>query len=105
MNAESPDLYSEYLDLPAGPRPPNYYELLGLELFCIHHERIHQAVRKQFRIIKRFHDHHDRDTREAIQDVMNAIATARVVLTDPQQKEEQIAHRQSFHRIRTGALM
>ncbi len=88
MTDESLDPYSAYLGLPAGARPPNYYELLDLELFCSHTERINQAVRKQFRVIKRFHDHHDRDTREAIQDIMNAIATARVVLTDPTRKEE-----------------
>lgn len=87
MAPESFDPYSAYLGLPDGERPPHYYDLLEIELFCSHHERIHQAVRKQFRIIKRFHDHHDRDTREAIQDIMTAITTARVVLTDPQQKE------------------
>ncbi len=84
----TPDPYSTYLSLPPGPRPPNYYELLQLELFCSHHERINQAVRKQFRIIKRYHDHHDRETREVIQNIMNAIATARVVLTDPARKED-----------------
>ena len=87
MITDSSDPYTDYLGLPPGPRPPHYYELLGLELFCSHHERINQAARKQFRIIKPYHDHYDRDTREAIQDIMNAIATARVVLTDPKKKE------------------
>ncbi len=87
MTTDASDPYATYLGLPHGPRPPNYYDLLGLELFCSHHERINLAVRKQFRIIKRFHDHHDRGTREAIQDIMNGIATARVVLTDPDRKE------------------
>ncbi len=88
MTIDETDPYSTYLQLPPGPRPPNFYDLLGLELFCSHHERINQAVRKQFRVIKRYHDHHDRDARETIQDIMNAIATSRVVLTDPVRKEE-----------------
>ena len=88
MTNDSPDPYSTFLALPPGPRPPNYYELLQLELFCSHHERINQAVRKQFRIIKNYHDHPDRATREVIQNIMNAIATARIVLTDPIRKED-----------------
>ncbi len=87
MSDETPDPYRMYLGLAPGPRPPHHYELLGLELFCSHHERINQAARKQFRIIKGYHDQYHRPTREAIQDIMNAIATARVVLTDPDRKE------------------
>ncbi len=88
MTQEPFDPYTACLNLPGGERPSHYYELLGLELFCSHHERIHQAVRKQFRIIKQYHDHPDRNTRETIQDIMNTIAIARVVLTDPDQKEQ-----------------
>jgi pSer/pThr/pTyr-binding forkhead associated (FHA) protein len=82
------DLYAKCLHLPPGQRPPNLYELLGLELFCSHPERIHHAARKQFRRIKPYEDHPDRDTRDAIQDIMTRIATARIVLSDPSQKEE-----------------
>ena len=82
------DPYAVYLDLPPGNRPPNLYELLGLELFCSLPERIRLASRKQFRRIKPFEDHPDRQTRETIQDIMTRIATARVVLTDPTQKED-----------------
>ena len=82
-----PDPYSHYLDLPSGPRPPNLYQLLELDLFCSHPERIRHAARKQFRRIKPFSEHPDRATREKIQDIMTQIATARVVLTDPVQKE------------------
>ena len=88
MTEQAPDAYSMYLDLPAGPRPPNHYELLELELFCSYHERINHAVRKQFRLIKPCQNHPERATREAVQDILNAIATARVVLTDPRRKEE-----------------
>ena len=88
MNDATIDPYTQFLGLPPGPRPPSFYELLGLEMFCSHHERINQAVRKQFRIIKPFQDHPERRSREAIQDIMNEIATARVVLVDPERKED-----------------
>lgn len=88
MDEATIDPYTQFLGLPPGPRPPSYYELLGLEMFCSHHERINQAVRKQFRIIKPFQDHPERRSRETIQDIMNEIATARVVLVDPERKED-----------------
>ncbi|MCP4246234.1 MAG: FHA domain-containing protein [bacterium] len=82
------DPYIRYLDLPPGPRPPNLYQLLGVELFCSQPERIHHCSRKQFRRVKPYEDHPDRATREATQDLMTRIATARVVLTDPAQKQQ-----------------
>jgi pSer/pThr/pTyr-binding forkhead associated (FHA) protein len=88
MSQQTIDPYGEFLDLPSGQRPPHYYDLLELELFCSHYERIHQAIHKQFRTIKAYHNHPNREMREAIQDIMNRIATARVVLTDPARKEE-----------------
>ncbi len=97
------DSYSEFLDLPPGVRPPHYYDLLELELFCSHYERIHHAVRKQFRLIKPFQSHSDRATREAVQDVMCQIAGARVVLTDPRKKDaydRELAERLGIDRNR-----
>ncbi len=88
--------YTEILGLPADQCPPHHYSLLGVELFCSHFERINQAVRKRYRTIREYHDHPDRKTREAVQDVMNAVAIARVVLTDPARKESydiELAHR------------
>ena len=81
------DPYGEFLDLPAGERPPHHYELLELDVFCAHHERIAHAVRKQFRRIKPYQDHPDRETRDAIQDVMTRIAQAAVALSDHERKE------------------
>ena len=81
------DPYSDFLDLPPGERPPHYYQLLELEIFCAQRERIEHAVRKQFRKIKPYQEHPDRKLRETIQDVMTRIARARVVLSDPAQKE------------------
>ena len=82
------DPYGEFLDIPPGDRPPHYYQLLELEIFCAYREKIEHAARKQFRKIKPYQDHPDRKMREAIQDVMNRIAQARVVLSDPEKKEE-----------------
>jgi len=82
------DPYTEFLGLAAGPRPPHLYQLLDLELFCPHPERIQHAVRAQFRKIKPYEEHPDRSVRERIQDVMSHIATARVVLTDPIKRQE-----------------
>lgn len=87
MTDLTPDAHSLYLGLPPGRRPPHYYELLELDLFCSHYERIHHAVRKQFRLIKPYQAHPERAMREAVQEIMSAIATARIVLTDPRQKE------------------
>jgi pSer/pThr/pTyr-binding forkhead associated (FHA) protein len=87
MEGPNGDPYSLYLELPPGPRPPHYYDLLGLELFCSHHERIESAVRKLFRLLKPYQEHPDRATRETIQDMMNRVAQARVVLTDPPRKD------------------
>jgi hypothetical protein len=87
MTASADDPYELLLGLGEGKRPPHFYDLLRLELFCSHPERIEHAVRKQFRRIKPFQDHVDRSIREAVQDIMNRIATARVVLTDAAQKD------------------
>lgn len=82
------DPYTEFLQLAPGPRPPHLYQLLELEIFCPLPEQIEHAVRQQFRKIKPFEEHPDRELRNRIQDVMTHIATARVVLTDPVQKQE-----------------
>jgi len=85
---EGGDPYAQCLDLPPGDRPPHYYQLLLLELFCSHPERIQHASRKQFRRIKPFEDHPDHQVRQVIQDIMTQIATARVVLCDHQKKQD-----------------
>ncbi len=82
------DLYAEFLDLPSGDRPPHYYQLLLLELFCSHPERIQHASRKQFRRIKPFEDHPDHQIRQSVQDIMTQIATARVVLCNHAKKQD-----------------
>jgi pSer/pThr/pTyr-binding forkhead associated (FHA) protein len=88
MSTIPDDPYTRFLGLPDGPRPPHLYALLELELFCSQREWIEHAVRKQFRRIKPYEDNPNRKVRDAIQDIMNQIATARVVLTDSERKED-----------------
>ena len=42
-----PDDYQSVLGIPPGPRPPNHYELLGLELFEADRERIMAAFQRR----------------------------------------------------------
>jgi pSer/pThr/pTyr-binding forkhead associated (FHA) protein len=88
MGSPPDDPYTRFLGLAEGRRPPHLYDLLELELFCSQREWIEHAVRKQFRRIKPYEDNPNRKVREAIQDIMNQIATARVVLTDSDRKEK-----------------
>ncbi len=81
------DPYTAFLDLPPGPRPPHLYQVLDIEVFCPHPEQITHAVRKQFRKVKVYEDYPDRETREKVQNIINHIATANTVLTDPNQRE------------------
>lgn len=39
------DFYSEWLKVPPGPRPPDYYALLGVNVFCCDLDVIEQAAR------------------------------------------------------------
>lgn len=87
-NPSGIDPYSEFLQLPPGPRPPHLYDLLGVELFCAQRERIEHAAREQYRRIKQYQEHPQREIRETVQDVITRIANARILLTNPVQKEE-----------------
>ncbi|MCB9849472.1 MAG: FHA domain-containing protein [Phycisphaerales bacterium] len=95
------DPYSEFLGLPPGPRPPHLYDLLGVEIFCAHRERIEHAAREQYRRIKPFQDHPERSIRDEIQNIITRVANARTVLTNPEQKalyDEKLAERLKIDR-------
>ncbi|HVU86415.1 MAG TPA: hypothetical protein VHD36_03775 [Pirellulales bacterium] len=81
---ESCDIYAELLGLPAGPRPPDYYALLGLRRNEGDIARIHRAARRQ---IARLSNLLGSDQAEAAQQLMADIATARAVLTTPAARE------------------
>ena len=80
------DPYSEWLGLPPGPRPPDLYELLGLEPFCEDVSRIVDASRRQMSCIKPYEDHPDPGLRDKVHEVMNLIGRARAILRDPVKK-------------------
>lgn len=80
------DVYSTWLGLPAGPRPPHYYDLLQIPPFCEDQEQIREAVFAQICRVKPYEDHPDDALRERAQDLMNEIARAWVVLRDAQRK-------------------
>jgi hypothetical protein len=77
------DFYTQWLGIAPGPRPPDYYTLLGLERFCQDVEAIESATRARLTRLDEFAMHPDRDTRDAVQDMMNEVARARVCLVNP----------------------
>jgi tetratricopeptide (TPR) repeat protein len=79
----SADFYTEWLELPPGPRPPDYYTLLGVKVFCRDQDIIERAARRQLTRLDEFALYPDRDTRDAVQDMMNEVARARVDLVNP----------------------
>ena len=80
------DFYTEWLEVPAGPRPPDYYALLGVNVFCCDLDVIEQAARRQLTRLDEFALYPDRDTRDAVQDMMNEVARARVDLVNPKRR-------------------
>jgi hypothetical protein len=80
------DFYTQWLGLPDGHRPPDYYTLLGVEVFCRDQDAIEKATRQQLTRLDEFALYPDRDTRDAVQDIMNEVARARVDLVNPKRR-------------------
>ena len=80
------DFYTKWLDVRPGPRPPDYYTLLGVEVFCRDLDAIEHATRQQLTRLDDFALHPDRKTRDAVQNMMNEVARARVDLVNPQRR-------------------
>ena len=74
------DFYTEWLGIPPGGRPPDHYTLLGVPQFCKDTDAIENATRARLTRLDEYAMHPDRATRDAVQDMMNAVARARVVL-------------------------
>ena len=81
------DLYTRWLDIPPGKRPPDHYTLLGLPRFCRDKDIINRAVQTQLKRLDPYQIHRDRDTREACVQIRNEIAQAGVVLLDPKRRD------------------
>jgi len=95
------DFYTKWLDVLPGPRPPDYYTLLGVEVFCRDLDAIEQATRRQLTRLDDFALHPDRKTRDAVQNMMNEVARARVDLVNPQRRLDY--DRQLAARLGAGA--
>src|SRR5215207_891621 len=80
------DLYTTWLHVPPGPRPPDHYALLGLPPFTSDREQIERAAQAQLGRLDRFALHPDKVRRDACQQMMNEVARARVVLVNPERR-------------------
>lgn len=85
------DPYYQWLAIPPGPRPPNHYQLLGVQLFESNRDVIQHAADARMRHISSFaigpHS-------ELSQGLMTEVSAARVCLSDPVKKA---AYDQQLH--------
>jgi hypothetical protein len=79
------DLYSLWLKVPPGARPPDHYALLGLSRSA-DRATIESQVQARLDVLDRYALHPDPTKRDACQKMMNEVARARVVLSDPQKR-------------------
>ena len=82
----TPDIYTEWPKVPPGPRPPDHYELLGLPRFETDVGIIHAAVLRCSSIVKKYVLTPEPTRRIRVQDLLNEIGRAGVVLEDPNQR-------------------
>jgi hypothetical protein len=82
------DLYSKWLGLPPGRRPPDHYALLGLPRFCKDRQAIDAAASTQLGKLDAYSIHPDREKRDACHRMMNEVASARVTLIDDRRRGE-----------------
>ena len=81
------DFYADWLSIPPGVRPPDHYSLLGVRRFCRDEEAIETATRARLERLDEYAMHPDRATRDVVQDMMNAVARARMVLVNPKRRQ------------------
>jgi len=86
------DLYAELLGIPPGPRPPNHYAILGLTLFEPDTHVIYEAVLRQTTELKRYVLHPDPDRMRRVQEMLNEVNGAGVILQDLSTKAPYDAH-------------
>ena len=82
------DLYTEWLGIPEGRRPPDYYALLGLPRFCKDKFRIDRAASEALARLDRYQLARDPAKQQALQRMIAEVAKARVGLVDPKRREE-----------------
>ena len=81
------DIYLELLKVPPGPRPPDHYALLGVRRFEDDVRVIHANVLRCSSIVRKYALTPERVRRERIQELLNEIGRAGVVLEDPNQRQ------------------
>lgn len=82
------DLYTRWLGIEPGQRPPDHYTLLSLPLFTHTPNAVEAAARAQMEKLDPYAMHPDREQRDASTRMMNEIAQARMLLADPIRREE-----------------
>jgi hypothetical protein len=88
------DLYSEWLGIEGGPRPPDHYALLGIERFCDDPDLIDTVAHQRLDLLDKYSLAGSRENRNACQEIMNEVARARVVLMN--------AERRSLYNLQLG---
>ena len=86
-NVNMGDLYTDWLGVPEGDRPPHHYDMLLLPLWTRDANAIEEAARKQMDRLDKYSVHPDRAKRELCQSMMNDVASARVVLSNSAQRQ------------------
>ena len=82
------DIYTELLDIPPGPRPPNHYQLLSLPLFESDAKKIHKAVLKQTARVRKWALAPDPERARRVQSMLNEVNGAGAVLENPETKPD-----------------
>jgi len=82
------DLYSELLGIPPGPRPPDRYAILGVALYESDATVIHEAVLRQSAELKRWQLDPRPGRSLRVQEMLNEVNRAGVVLEDPKTRAE-----------------
>jgi DnaJ-class molecular chaperone len=80
------DLYTQWLGVRAGPRPPEHYELLGLPRFCKDADRIERAAREALAKLDKYQLVPDRARQQMLQKMITEVAKARMCLVDPRRR-------------------
>ena len=86
------DYYAQWLGISPGDRPPDYYVLLALPRFVNARHAIEAAATAQLAKLDPHAIEPDRDRAAAATEIMNEVANARTVLSDPTQRNAYNDH-------------
>ena len=86
------DYYTQWLGIAPGARPPDYYDLLALPRFVNARHAIEAAATAQLAKLDPHAIQPDQDCATAATAIMNEVANARSVLSDPSQRKAYNNH-------------